>query len=111
MAISLQPPSLRMLMPWTLAWCAAAAFAQSPADSEQFRAALPTQLQYSSAIGDYQAYIDQPAQSWRQANDRVGEIGGWRAYAKEIGAGAPTSATDAKPADDPHSGHHGGARP
>ena len=38
--------------------------------------ALPTRLSYHSALAGYQAYAEQPVQSWRQANDRVGQIGG-----------------------------------
>ena len=43
-------------------------------------------LQYKSAISGYQAYTDQKILSWREANDRVERIGGWRAYAKEAHA-------------------------
>lgn len=98
-------------MPWTLALLAGAAFAQPPGAAETSRAALPTQLQYSPAMSDYQAYKDQPVQSWRQVNDRVGAIGGWRAYAKEVQTGVPASAQDAAPAKDSHTGHHGGGKP
>ncbi|WP_245704032.1 hypothetical protein [Oryzisolibacter propanilivorax] len=111
MAISFQLPSPRALMPWTLALLATAAFAQTPADAEAPKTALPTKLQYSSAIGDYRAYTDQPVQSWQQANDRVGQIGGWRAYAKEIKTGVPASAQDAAPANDSQTSHHGGGKP
>ena len=111
MAISHQPPALRALTPWTLALLAGATFAQTPGDAEASRAALPTQLQYSSTMSDYQAYKDQPVQSWRQVNDRVGSIGGWRAYAKEIKSGEPASAKDSAPASDPHSGDHRGDKP
>lgn len=111
MAISYPLPSPRAFMPWTLALLATAAFAQTPADAAASKTALPTQLQYSSAIGDYRAYMDQPVQSWQHANDRVGQIGGWRAYAKEIKTGVPASAQDAAPANDPHTSHHGGGKP
>jgi len=111
MAISFPPPSPRALMPWALALLATAAFAQAPADAEASKAALPTQLRYSSAIGGYQVYTDQPVQSWQQANDRVGQIGGWRAYAKEIKTGVPASAREAAPANEPHTGHHSGGKP
>jgi hypothetical protein len=40
-------------------------------------------VQYSSAFSDYVPYSEQTIDSWRQANDTVGEIGGWRTYAKE----------------------------
>ncbi len=111
MAISYPLPSPRAFITWTLALLATAAFAQTPADAEAPKMALPTKLQYSSAISDYQAYKDQPVQSWQQANDRVGQIGGWRAYAKEIKTGVPASVQDAAPANDPRSGDHGGGKP
>ena len=41
------------------------------------------QVQYKSAFSDYVPYSEQTIESWRQANDTVGEIGGWRTYAKE----------------------------
>lgn len=40
-------------------------------------------VQYRSAFSDYVPYSEQKIDSWRQANDTVGEIGGWRTYAKE----------------------------
>lgn len=103
-------PLFRALLPWALALSVGAAFAQAPADTEAPQPALPTKLQYSSPIGAYQGYADQSVQSWREANDRVGQIGGWRTYAKEIKTGEPAPAKDA-PASDPHTGHHGGGKP
>ena len=41
-------------------------------------------LEYQSSFSTYQAYADQPIISWRNANDTVGKIGGWRSYAKEV---------------------------
>ena len=111
MAHSHHLPSFRVLLPLALALFAGAAFAQAPADSEAPQPSLPTKLQYSSPIGAYQAYADQQVQSWREANDRVGQIGGWRAYAKEIKTGEPASAKDVPPGSDPHAGHHGGGKP
>lgn len=104
-------PPFRALLPWTLALFAGAAFAQALTDNEAPQPSLPTKLQYSSAISAYQDYTDQQVQSWREANDRVGRIGGWRAYAKEIKTGEPASAKDLAPASDPHAGHHGGDKP
>ena len=51
---------------------------------------------YQSALSGYRSYADQPVQSWREANDRVGRIGGWKAYAKESQGGS---------ADESHQGH------
>jgi hypothetical protein len=35
----------------------------------------------------YQAWRDAPLDDWRQANERVGEIGGWRTYLREAQQG------------------------
>jgi len=44
----------------------------------------PTQmLSYQSVLSDYRHYDDNPPGDWRAANERVGQIGGWRTYAKE----------------------------
>ena len=40
-------------------------------------------MQYKSTFSDYVPYSEQKLESWRQANDTVGEIGGWRTYSKE----------------------------
>jgi len=44
---------------------------------------------YRSAFEGYRSFQDQPVQSWRQANDLVGQIGGWQAYAREGQGGPP----------------------
>lgn len=38
---------------------------------------------YRSAFEGYRRHDDQPVGSWREANDLVGRIGGWQAYARE----------------------------
>lgn len=38
---------------------------------------------YRSAFEGYRRFDDQPVGSWRSANDVVGRIGGWQAYARE----------------------------
>lgn len=68
---------------------------------------LPSELRYTSSLTNYKGYTDQAVQSWRGANDRVGQVGGWRAYAKEM-AEQPTS--NAQPAANPHAGHHEGTK-
>lgn len=88
----------------TLAGSAAVAIAQTAAVSaENVQDSLPTALSYDSAMAGYQPYADQPVRSWREANDRVGRIGGWRAYAKEIMTGVPAGTADADKA--PPGGH------
>jgi hypothetical protein len=42
-------------------------------------------IRYQSMLDGYQPYKEQPVSSWRQANDVVEKIGGWRAYAREAG--------------------------
>jgi len=63
---------------------------------------------YRSALSGYQRYQDQPAGSWREANDTVNRVGGWRVYAREASQPAAPSAaaSAAKPASAPgHGGH------
>lgn len=38
---------------------------------------------YRSAFEGYRRYDNQPVGSWREANELVGRIGGWQAYARE----------------------------
>lgn len=64
------------------------------------------QLSYRSAFTSYEPYQEQKVQSWRQANDKVGEIGGWRAYAKEMRQAAPESGQEQSAPG--HDAHHGG---
>lgn len=59
---------------------------------------------FRSALDGYQPYTDEKIVDWKEANDKVGRIGGWREYAKEAqspaGAGTPAASTPA----DPHAG-------
>ena len=64
------------------------------------------QLSYRSAFTSYEPYQEQKVQSWREANDKVGEIGGWRVYAKEMRQVAPASGQEPSAAG--HDAHHGG---
>lgn len=102
------PSSLsRRLLPWL---CLLAAGTALAAPAEKIRGnPPPTKLQYTSALASYQGYTDQAVQSWREANDRVGRIGGWRAYAKEAATGQ--SAPDTPPAANPRAGHPEGGKP
>lgn len=62
-------------------------------------------LRYESVFARYRSYAGEKTGSWREANETVERIGGWRAYARE--AQQPDSTAPAKP--DPHAGH--GAKP
>lgn len=92
------------------------------------KASVPAVNYRSSLPGLRTADADKPV-PWREANDIVTRIGGWRSYAREAqepmpAASAPTPATPAsapaagaKPADRPltvmpgHSGHSGHKAP
>lgn len=42
-----------------------------------------TAVSYTSPIADYKPFVDEKVTAWKAANDKVGQIGGWRTYAKE----------------------------
>lgn len=50
----------------------------------------------------YQGWRDTPPADWREANDRVGEIGGWRTYLRE----SPPEADTGRGQDAPRGHHH-----
>lgn len=105
-------PPARPLRALVLTACAAGpVFAQvaSPAPAT----ASGAEIQYRSSLEGYERFTDEKLRSWREVNDNVGRIGGWRTYAREgrepTGA-APkpaqpaASGAPASPAD-PHAGH------
>ena len=88
------------------------------------KASIPPQV-HASAFTQYRRLADTPVGSWRDANDTVTRIGGWRVYARDaaqpaspaasMSAGS-ASAPGMKPAEpaqavpvpgakDPHAGH------
>lgn len=95
----------KLLLPWSFLIFASAAVAAS--DEKIQSQPLPSELHFTSILNNYKAYTDQAVQSWRGANDRVGQVGGWRAYAKEM---AEQPAPGLQPATNPHAGHHDGAK-
>ena len=98
--------SLRTLLPLIISLLGGTAVAQTA--SESILPVLPTKLQYASPLKAYQAYADEPVQSWREANDRVSRIGGWRTYAREASNNEPVKA---EPAANPHAGHQVEVKP
>ena len=74
------------------------AFAQSEIKPEVSKAEKPIELVYQSSFQNYQRYSASDIQTWKQANDTVKDIGGWRAYAKEI-----TQEQNTKPSTPTHS--------
>ena len=121
------------LLPATLVWATATAWAQDsrpslpqrPAADPLDAMALVAPLTYRSTFATYRRLSEPDAMAWREANDQVGRIGGWRAYAREANAPEPSPASKpaSKPAPspdpatgtspsspsikDPHGGHHG----
>lgn len=81
----------------------ATASAQVPKEGDTSVGIPATSLRYRSVLERYQSYKEQPVQSWRDANDNVGRIGGWRVYAKE--AAPPAEGTVDERAVDSHTGH------
>lgn len=37
----------------------------------------------AAPFDQYRSFRDEPVADWRQANDRVNEVGGWRTYLRE----------------------------
>lgn len=79
----------------------------------QAGAAASQQLTYRSALDGYQPFKDEQVANWSKANQTVGEIGGWRAYAKEASQTEGKSQAPAQPqsgqapsgASNPHAPH------
>ncbi len=109
----------RWLTPAALLLAAWAAQAQTAApgarpDPLDPQAKVPA-LVYPSSFAAYRRLVDDKPLSWREANDTVSRIGGWRVYAREAQqaepVAAPASATSqpepmAKPMPPAHQGHH-----
>ena len=81
------------------------------------RASVPA-LRYESSFSQYRKLRDEQPASWRDANDTVSRIGGWRVYAREaqqpeaVPAAKPAPGSPAAKPDDPakpmpaaHGGH------
>ena len=82
----------------------AAAQAPQPASP----ASAPAAPAYRSAFEGYRPFAAEEVQDWRRSNDTARDIGGWRAYAREMQGGAQAQKPDASQpkAADPHAGHH-----
>jgi hypothetical protein len=62
------------------------ATAQTAGDAQ---ATVP-KFSYRSPFATYRADKIEETRAWRDVNDRVGAIGGWRVYAREAQPAAPT---------------------
>lgn len=73
------------------------AFAQqTPAPTTRLPAqdAAPSSV-YRSAWSSYRPFTDEKVISWKDANDEVRRIGGWRAYLRESQNGQPSGSEGA----------------
>jgi hypothetical protein len=106
------------LLSLAAATMSAAATAQSPpaAGTGTGSHGRPALLSHRAPLAGYQPFSDEKVVSWKEANDTVGRIGGWREYARESqqpGAAAPVSrggaGTAPAPTPAPAAGHGGHA--
>ncbi len=72
--------SFRHAVPLMGAWLLLSPAAQAAGEKT---AAEPAQEALAAPFDKYQNFRDEPVADWREANDRVGEIGGWRTYLRE----------------------------
>jgi hypothetical protein len=102
-----------MLQPMLARWLAVSSGLLTLAASAQTPAAPPARAaasapvartqaapgEFRSALEGYQPYSEVKRVPWKEANETVGKIGGWKAYAREAAAGQG------------HQGHAGPAAP
>jgi hypothetical protein len=115
----------RRLLPALLTAIAVPTLAQPaprPVPDPLDASAVVPRVSYQSSLRDYKPLAEQRVGSWKDANDTVSRIGGWRAYAREAAQGeraTPPSGTAATGAARPapatpapstpaggHAGHH-----
>jgi hypothetical protein len=65
---------------------------------------------HRSAIASHRSAADQPVGSWREANETVNRIGGWRTYAKERAVDANSTAPTTPSSHEGHAGHDMGKK-
>jgi hypothetical protein len=99
MSFSIRPA----LLPALLLWLCVPALAQTarPAPDDP-RAPVPA-LQYQSPLAGYRAQGEPEVGSWRAANERVHQAGGWKAYAREAAQSQPATPGKAQAAGHDHS--------
>lgn len=70
---------------------------RSEADPLDPKAAVPAVV-HRSSLASYRSAGELRVGSWKDANEQVNRIGGWRAYAREAAAPAAPAAPTAAPA-------------
>ncbi|MFN3543281.1 MAG: hypothetical protein ACK4UX_00305 [Thiobacillus sp.] len=68
-------------------------------------AVAPVWAEPAGPFQHYQGWRDEPVQDWRPANDRVGQIGGWRTYLREAQPDAGGSRDQGAPQPSAPGGH------
>jgi len=91
-------PTTRLLLLCALPVLATAQSAEPPSQ-------IPAPQAYASVFDEYKPYSDETIVPWTQANAKVANIGGWRAYAKEA-ALPDTNASGNTPSKTPQHQHH-----
>lgn len=106
----LLPVALLTLSSMVRAGPVAPASSQGQADPLDAWAAVPAVV-YESAFTPYRAHGAETLGPWKAANDHVGRIGGWRAYAREASPAdtpapkAPAAGAAGQPRPPGHGGH------
>lgn len=70
--------------PWMCAWLVLSPVALA---AEAKPAPEPARTTPPPPFDSYQPWRDEPLSDWREVNDRVGEVGGWRTYLREAQQG------------------------
>lgn len=83
-----QAPTPPRATPGTTASTSAPAPRPDPLDA---RAPVPPVV-HRSSLASFRLPAETPVGSWREANDTVARIGGWRTYAREATASPPPAA-------------------
>lgn len=84
----------RLAAPWACAWLVWLPSAHAAGEN---LAAKTVQAAPVVPFDRYQSWRDEPVADWRKANDRTGEIGGWRTYLRESqGTGGAGQADDGR---------------
>ncbi|WP_416759355.1 hypothetical protein ACNI65_21840 [Roseateles sp. So40a] len=87
--------------PKSQAAVSAFALGQGAGTGEAAPGTAANDLRHLPTFESYRRFADEPIQSWKAANDRVGQIGGWRAYAKEASGVSEQQSPDRQG----HAGH------
>lgn len=88
----------RHAIPLACAWLVLSPSAKA---AEEKPAAVPEASSAPAPFDLYRPWRDEPVADWRQANDRVGEVGGWRTYLRE----SQQNASGATSGGHEHHGH------